>query len=269
MEINFHVLQMEFEFRYTPSIFGEITGLGLSKFQQSNSFLDSFSKRLQILTWFLAWKSITLFYRLSLSFVTLHRFLAKLQALDLVNFSDETAFRTFFLNPCRYWPDVWHVSQSPWFTDQIWVSLRSIDFLALAKLRVLDLVNFSNQTVFQTFFLNASRYWPDFWHVSQSPRFTDRVRIFLPSIDFWRNYRPSTITDLVQFSDQTVFRTFFLNASRHWPVFWHGSQSSCFTNQDRVSLRSIDFWWNYWPRNLFNFRDQTLFRTFYLNACRY
>ena len=27
MEINFYVLQIEFEFHYTPSIFGEITGL--------------------------------------------------------------------------------------------------------------------------------------------------------------------------------------------------------------------------------------------------
>ena len=28
MEINFHVLQIEFEFLFTPLIFGEITGLG-------------------------------------------------------------------------------------------------------------------------------------------------------------------------------------------------------------------------------------------------
>ena len=103
-------------------------GPGLSKFQQSNSFPDFFPKSLQILTWFLAWNTITMFYRLSLSFVTLHRFLAKLRALDLVNFSDQTVFQTFFRNACRYWPDFWHVSQSPWFTDQVWVLLRSIDF---------------------------------------------------------------------------------------------------------------------------------------------
>ena len=128
MEVNLHVLQIKFEFRYAPLIFGEITGLGLSKFQQSNSFPDFFSKRLQILTWFLALKSITMIYRSSLSFITLHRFLAKLQALDLVNFTSETVFRTFFLNACRFWPDFWHESQSPWFTDQVWVSLSFIDF---------------------------------------------------------------------------------------------------------------------------------------------
>ena len=46
MEVNLHVLQIEFEFYYAPSIFGEITGLGLSKFQRSNSFPDFLLKTL-------------------------------------------------------------------------------------------------------------------------------------------------------------------------------------------------------------------------------
>ena len=128
MEVNHHLLQIEFEFRYPPLIFGKITGLGLSKFQWSNSFPDFFPKCLPILTWFLAFKSITMIYRSSSSFVTLHWFLAKLQALDLVNFSDQTVLQTSFLNASRYWPDFWHVSQSSWFRDQVWVSLPSIDF---------------------------------------------------------------------------------------------------------------------------------------------
>ena len=61
----------------------------------SISFPDFFLKRLHILTSFLAWKSITMFYRSSLSFVTLHRFLAKLRALDLENFSNQTVLWTF------------------------------------------------------------------------------------------------------------------------------------------------------------------------------
>ena len=141
--------------------------LGLSKFQGSNRFPDFFSKRLQILSGFLACKSITMTNRSSLSFIMLHWFLAKLRALDLVNFRDQTVFRIFFLNAYRYWADFWHVSQSPWLTDQIWVLLHSIDFLA--RLRVLNLVNFRDWTVFWTFFLNACRYWADFWHASQSP----------------------------------------------------------------------------------------------------
>ena len=294
MKVNLHVLLIKFEFRYAPSIFGEITGLGLSKFHWSNSFLDFFSKRLQILTWFLACKSISMFYRWSLSFVTLNQFLAKLRALDLVNFSDRTVFWTFFLKACRYWPDFWHVhvSQSPGLQIEFefhyppsifgqsmglglskslrWNSLPdcfpkrlqiltwflacksitmiyrlSLSFLTrhwfLVKLRALDLVNFSDQTVFRTFFLNAIRYWPDFWHVNQPPWFTDRVRVSLPSIDFWRNYWP---WNLVNFSDQTVFRTFFLNACRYWPDFGHAGQSQCFTDRVWVSLCSIDFWRN-------------------------
>ena len=149
-----------------------------------------FPKCKQVITWFLACKSITMIYRSSLSFFTLHGFLAKLRALDLVQFSDQTVFRTFFLNACRYWPVFWHGSQSSCFTDQVRVLLCSIDFWW--NYWPWNLVNFSNQTVFRSFFLNACRYWPDFWHGSQSPSFTDRVWVSLPSIDFWQNYGPWT-----------------------------------------------------------------------------
>ena len=156
----------------------------------SFSFPDFFPKCLQILTWFLAWKSISMFYRSRLSFIALHQFLAKLRALHLVNFRDQTVFWTFFLNACRYWPDFWHVELISIFYRS------SVSFVKLhwflAKLLALDLVNFSDQTVFRTFFLNTCRYWPDFWHESQSPCFTNRVRVSLPSIDFWQNYKPLT-----------------------------------------------------------------------------
>ena len=62
-------------------------------------FRTFFPKRLQILTRLLACESVTMTNRSSLSFLTLHRFLAKLRALDLVNFSDQTVFRTF-LSKC-------------------------------------------------------------------------------------------------------------------------------------------------------------------------
>ena len=48
----------------------------------SISFPDYFPKGLQILSCFLACRSITMTHRSSLSFVTLHRFLAILRALD-------------------------------------------------------------------------------------------------------------------------------------------------------------------------------------------
>ena len=41
-------------------------------------------------------------------------------------------------------------------------------------------------------FLNACKYWPDFWHGSRSTCFTDRVWVSLPSIVFWRNFGPWT-----------------------------------------------------------------------------
>ena len=78
---------MEFEFRYAPSIFGEIMGLGLGKFQQSNSYRFGF-------------RCTSLIFR-------------GMSALDLVNFIDGTVFQTFFLFPCRYCAEFWDVSQSP------------------------------------------------------------------------------------------------------------------------------------------------------------
>ena len=213
MEVNHHDLQIKWEFRYPPLIFGQISGLGLGKFLWWNSFPDFFPKRLPILTWFLACKSITMIYRSNLSFVKLHWFLAKLLAFDLVNFSDQTVFWTFFLNASRYWPDFWHVSQSPCFTDQVRVLLRSIDFWR--NYWPWNLVNFSDQPIFRTFFLNACRYWPDFWHVSQSPCFTDRVWVSLCSIDFWRNNWP---WNLVNFQQSNSFPDFLAHLSRECSV---------------------------------------------------
>ena len=40
---------------------------------------------------------------------------AEILILDLVNFIDGIVFQTFFLYPCRYCADFWHVSQSPAF----------------------------------------------------------------------------------------------------------------------------------------------------------
>ena len=54
-------------------------------------------------------------YRSSWSLVAPHRFFAKLRVLHLVNFTDGTVFQTFFLYPCRYCADFWHVSQLPPF----------------------------------------------------------------------------------------------------------------------------------------------------------
>ena len=42
MKVSHHGLQIGFEFCYPSSILSEITGLGLSKFQRSNSFPDFF-----------------------------------------------------------------------------------------------------------------------------------------------------------------------------------------------------------------------------------
>ena len=80
-----HDLQIEFEFRYALSIFGEITGLGLSKFNRSNSFPYFFPQSLQILSWIFACKSIIMTYRSSWSFIAPQLIFVKLRVLHLVS----------------------------------------------------------------------------------------------------------------------------------------------------------------------------------------
>ena len=236
-----------------------------------------YPKSLQILTWFLTCESVTMICRSSLSFFTLRWFLAKLQACDLVNFSNQTVFRTFF--PKRLQILAWYLA-----CKSITMIYRSsLSFVTLhwflAKLRAFDLVNFSDQTVFRTIFLNACRYWPAFWHVSQSPRLTGRVRVSLCSIDLWRIYGPWTkyssavkqfsrlffemLADIWHCSQSPCFTDwvwvslcsidfwpktlFFLNACRYWPDIWHVSQSPWITDRVWLSLHSIDFWRNQGP----------------------
>ena len=99
---------------------------------------------------FLACKSVTMTYRSSLSFLTLDWFLVKLRAFDLVNFSDQTVFPTFFLKACRYWPD-FLACKSVTMTYRLCLSFVTL-YQFLVKLRALDLVNLIDQTVFCTFF---------------------------------------------------------------------------------------------------------------------
>ena len=177
-------------------------------------------------------------YRSSLSFVTLHWFLAKLQALDLVQFSNQTVFRIFFSKRLQIL--TWFLACKS-ITDRVWVSLRSIDFWRNSW--PWNFVNFSNQTVFQTFFLNPCRYWLDFGHVSQSPWLTDRVWVSLRSI-----YGEIMDLGLSDFSDQTVFCNFFLNACRYRsPDILHESQSPWLSQWVGVSSHLIDFSRKYLP----------------------
>ena len=99
---------------------------------------------------FLACKSITTTHRLSLSFVTLYWFFVKLRALDLVNLIDQTVFRTFF-------PKSLQILSWIFACKSIIITYRSSwSFIAphwiFVKLRILHLVNFTDGTVFQTFF---------------------------------------------------------------------------------------------------------------------
>ena len=201
MEVSHHVLQIKFEFRYAPSIFSEKTDLGLGKFWWSNSFPDFFPKCLQILTWFLAWKSITMFYRLNLTFVTLHRFLVKARTLDLVNFSDQFSGLFFYM--------LADIDLS--FGMEVSHHVLQIEFEFCYAPSIFGEIMDLGLSKFQW-----SNSFPDFpsirlqiltWFLAcKSVTLTYRSSlIFVMLHRFLRNHRP---WDLVNFSDQTVPCTF-------------------------------------------------------------
>ena len=145
--------------------------------------------------------------RSSLSLLlTLHWFLAQLLALDLVNFSNQTVFRIFFLNACRYWLD-FLACKSVTMTYRLSLSFVTLHWF-LAKLRALDLVNFRDQTVFRIFFffLNACRYWPDFLACKSVTMTYGSSLSFVMLHWFLAKLRA---LDLVNFRNHTVFRIFF------------------------------------------------------------
>ena len=80
--------------------------IGLWNFRRNYSFPHFFSKRFQILRWYLVCKSNMMSYRSSSSFVLLPRFLRKLRPLDFEIFAEITVFQTFFLNACKYWAEI-------------------------------------------------------------------------------------------------------------------------------------------------------------------
>ena len=71
MWVNHDELQIKFKFRSAPLIFAEIMGFGLREIVENHSYTDFFSKRLQILGWFLVCELTMMSYRSSLSFVPL------------------------------------------------------------------------------------------------------------------------------------------------------------------------------------------------------
>ena len=70
MWVNQDELQIKFKFSSARLIFAEFTDYG--QIVENHSYTDFFSKRFQILGWFLVCELLMMSYRSSLSFVPLH-----------------------------------------------------------------------------------------------------------------------------------------------------------------------------------------------------
>ena len=80
----------------------------------------------------------------------------------------------------------------------------------MPKLWGMDFVKLLKITVIQTFFLNAFRYWADFWYVSYSWWVLDQVEGLFHSTNFCRNYGLWT---MLNFWKSQLYRLFFYTPS--------------------------------------------------------
>ena len=141
MEVSQHVLQIKFEFQYTPLIFGEISG-----------WLVVLGFNATLKARVISWRSVMHVFPGFLTPVLTQLFFPKPSTTSLTCFCRgerrKYAGKKSRLNRGSN-------SQPPGHESD---TLTTEPPGRAAKFLVLDLINFSLQTVFRTFFLSASRY---------------------------------------------------------------------------------------------------------------
>ena len=133
-----------------------------------------------ILSWNFAHDFVLMYYRSSLSVVTLRQFLKELCPFWNVEYWKYTVFHTFLLHALIYWAEILHFTLFYCTTDQVWVVnlhfCRSLPLLELSFTR--------------TFLLHALTYWAEILHMTLFYCTTDQVRVSSISVNFCRSYAP-------------------------------------------------------------------------------
>ena len=81
-----------------------------------------------ILSWNFAHDFALMYYRASLSVVTLRQFLKELFLFVNLEYRKYTVFLTFLLHALTYWAEILHMTLFWCTTDQVWVSSLCVNF---------------------------------------------------------------------------------------------------------------------------------------------
>ena len=124
----FTVLQIKFECRQFASIFVGVMPLLNLRILEIHSFSHFYHTRFDILSWNFMFDFVLMYYRSSLSAVTLRQFLKELCVFVNLEYKKYEVFGTFLLHALTYWAEILHMTLFFCTTDQVPVSSISVNF---------------------------------------------------------------------------------------------------------------------------------------------
>ena len=142
-----------------------------------------------IWSWNFAHDFVLMYYRSSLSVVTLRQFLKELCPFVNLEYRKMCEVsRTFLLHALTYWAEILHGTLFYCTTDQ--VSSVGNSRLFLKELCLFLNLKYRKYTVFRTFLLHALTYWAELFHMTLFLCTTDQVRVSSFCVNFCRSYAP-------------------------------------------------------------------------------
>ena len=125
---SFTVLQIKFECRDFASIFEGVMPLCELRIKVMCSFPHFSPSCFNILSWNFVYDFILMYYRSSLSVVTLRQFLKELSLFLNLEYRKYTVFRSFLLHASTYWAEILHMTLFYCTTVQVRVSSVCVNF---------------------------------------------------------------------------------------------------------------------------------------------
>ena len=120
--LSFTVLQIKFECRHFASIFEGVMPLCELRIKVMCNFPHFSPTCFDILSWNFAYDFDSMYYRSSLSVVTLRQFLKELSVFLNFKYRYHTVFRSFLLHALTYWGEILHMTLFNCTTEQVRVS---------------------------------------------------------------------------------------------------------------------------------------------------
>ena len=201
-----------------------------------------------IMSWNFAHDFVLMYYRSSLSVITLRQFLYARR--DVLWYGDVRPSVRPSGSPYarfpHFSPTCFDILSWNFAYDFVLLYYRSSSSVVNFRQFLWELcpfwnLNYWKYTVFRTFLLHALTYWAEILHMTLFYCTTDQVRVSSICVNFCGSYAPFGTWKY------TVFCTFLLHALTYWAEISHMTLFYCTTDQVRVSLISVNFCGSYAP----------------------